>query len=108
MPPTKVCPQCRAAVPVRRKTCERRDHVFRSKQKAECSLREKAMKHMRAVESDSMKSARKAKGKLHKAYERASETDERTFHRLEQNRMRMASMRESETIFNSVVEGIDG
>ena len=23
MPPTKVCPQCKAAVPVRRKTCER-------------------------------------------------------------------------------------
>ena len=25
MPPTKVCPQCKAAVPVRRKTCERCD-----------------------------------------------------------------------------------
>ena len=33
MPPTKVRPQCKAAVPVRRKTCERCDHVFRSKQK---------------------------------------------------------------------------
>ena len=42
MPPTKVCPQCKAAVPVRRKTCERCDHVFRSKRKAECNLREKA------------------------------------------------------------------
>ena len=40
MPPTKVCPQCKAAVPVRRKTCERCDHVFRSKRKAECNLRE--------------------------------------------------------------------
>ena len=29
-PPTKVCPQCKAAVPVRWKTCERCDHVFRS------------------------------------------------------------------------------
>ena len=28
MPPTKVCPQCKAAVPVRWKTCERCDHVF--------------------------------------------------------------------------------
>ena len=37
MPPTKVCPQCKAAVPVRRKTCERCDHVFRSKRKAECN-----------------------------------------------------------------------
>ena len=50
MPPTKVYPQCKAAVPVRWKTCERCDHVFRSKGKAECNVREKAMKHMRAVE----------------------------------------------------------
>ena len=39
---------------------------------------EKAMKHMGAVESDSVKSARKAKDKLHKACERASETHEQT------------------------------
>ena len=40
MPQIKVhvCPQCKAAVPVRRKTCERCDHVFRSKQKAERNL----------------------------------------------------------------------
>ena len=80
MPPTKVCPHCKAAVPVRRKTCERCDHVFRSKRKAECNLREKAMKRMRSVESDSVKLARKAKDKLHKACERASETRERTKH----------------------------
>ena len=36
---------------------------------------------MGAVESDSVKSARKAKDKLHKACERASETRERTLHR---------------------------
>ena len=53
------------------------------------------MKHMRAVESDSVKSARKAKDKLYKACERASEILERTY-RQEQNRMRMASMRESQ------------
>ena len=69
MPPTKVCPQCKAAVPVRWKTCERCDHVFRSKQKAECNLREKVMK-----------SARKAKDKLHKACKRASEIRVRTLH----------------------------
>ena len=51
---------------------------------------------MRAVESDSVKSARKAKDKLHKACERASETRERTLHRQEQNRMRMATTRESQ------------
>ena len=76
MLPTKVCPQCKAAVPVRQKTCECCDHVLRSKRKAECNLREKAMKRMRAVESDCVKSARKAKGKLHKACERVSETRE--------------------------------
>ena len=102
MPPTKVCPQCKAAVPVRRKTCEHCDHVFRSKRKAECNLQEKVAKRMRAVESDSVKSARKAKDKLHKAYERVSETRERTLHRQKQNRMRMASMRESETFEQTV------
>ena len=66
MPPTKVCPQCKAAVPVRRKTCERCNHVFQSR--AKCNLREKAMKCMRTVESDSVKSARKAKDKLHKPF----------------------------------------
>ena len=53
------------------------------------------MKRMRAVESDSVKTARKAKDKLHKACERASEIRERTLHKQKQNRMRMASMRES-------------
>ena len=37
LPPTKVCPQCKAAVPVRRKTCECCDLVFRSKRRAECN-----------------------------------------------------------------------
>ena len=41
------------------------------------------MKRMRAVESEGVKSARKAKGKLHKGCERASETRERTLHRQE-------------------------
>ena len=59
----------------------------------ECNLREKAMKHIRAVKSDSVKSARKAKDKLHKACEKASEIRERTLHRQEQTGMRMASMR---------------
>ena len=102
MPPTKVCPQCKAAVPVRRRTCERCDHVFRSERKAECNLREKVVKRMRAVESDTVKSTRKAKDKLHKACERASETREQTLHWQEQNRMRMASMRESETFEQTV------
>ena len=43
------------------------------------------MKRMGAVESDSVKSAMKAKYKLHKACERESETRERTLHGQEQN-----------------------
>ena len=43
------------------------------------------MKRMGAVESDSVKPARKAKDKLHKARERTSETRERTLHGQEQN-----------------------
>ena len=45
-------------------------------------MREKTltMKRMGAVESVSVKSARKAKDKLHKACERASEICERTLH----------------------------
>ena len=34
---------CKAAVPVRRKTCERCDLIFRFKRKAECNLREKTL-----------------------------------------------------------------
>ena len=48
------------------------------------------MKRMGAVESDSVKSARKDKDKMHKACERASETRKRTLHGQEQNRMRLA------------------
>ena len=50
---------------------------------------------MRAVESDSVKSARK--DKLHEARERVSETRERTLHRQEQNRMCMTSKEQDKT-----------
>ena len=43
-----------------------------------------------------MKSDRKAKDKLHKACERASETRGRTLHGQEQNRMRMRELRDSD------------
>ena len=45
----------------------------------------KAMKHTKAVESDSVQSARNTKDTLHKVCERASEICERTLHRQEQN-----------------------
>ena len=58
--PQKVCPQCEAAVPVRRKTCER-SHVFRSKRKAECNLCGKTMKRIRESETIGKTVRRKAK-----------------------------------------------
>ena len=68
--PQKVCPQCEVAVPVRRKTCERCSHVFRSKRKLECiKLCGKTMKRIRE-----------------------SETIEKTVRRKE-HKTRMASMR---------------
>ena len=79
MPLTKVCPQCKATVPVRWKTCERCYLVFRSNEKQSVICERK---RMGAVESDSVKSARKAaKDKFHKACQRASVTRERTLHR---------------------------
>ena len=42
--------------------------VIMSFDQKQCNLREKAMKRMRAVESDSVKSARKAKDKLYKPF----------------------------------------
>ena len=88
MPPTKVCPQCKTTVPVKR-------HVnavimsFDPNEKQSVFQFAKDMKRMRAVESDSVKSARK--DKLHEARERVSETREQTVHRPEQNRMCMAT-----------------
>ena len=55
------------------------------KQSVICERNSLTMKCMGAVESDSVKSARKAKDMLHKACERASETRERTLHGQEQN-----------------------
>ena len=51
------------------------------------------MKRIGVIELDSVKSARKAEGKLHSAYERALETRERTLHGQEQNNAH--GMRES-------------
>ena len=81
MPPTKVCSV--------KKTC---DHVFRSK--AECNLQEKAMKRMRAVESESVKSARKAKDKLHKPFKEHQKLVSELYTGRNKT-MHMASMRES-------------
>ena len=65
MPPSKVCPQCQASVPLRLKLCKCCQHVFQSKRKAEYSLSDQATKRMR----------------VSKATKRASETSEQTLHR---------------------------
>ena len=67
---------------------------FEPREKAEP---DKAMKRMRVLQSDSVKSAIKAKDRLQKASKRASETSEQTVHRQQQNTEHMASMRASET-----------
>ena len=51
------------------------------------------MKRMRVLQSDSVKSAIKAKDMLQKASKRASETSEQTVHRQQRNREHMASMK---------------
>ena len=97
MPPSKVCPQCETIVHARLKVCKSCEHVFRAKRKAEHNLPDKAMKRMRVSQSDSVKSAMKAKNKLQNASKRASETSQQTLHRQEHNRKHMASMRADET-----------
>ena len=64
MSPTKVRPPCKAAVPA--KDGKHVNAVIMSFDQKQSVICEKAMKRMRAVESDSVKSARKAKDKLHK------------------------------------------
>ena len=57
---------------------------------------------MGAVESDSVKSARKAKDKLHKACERASETRERTLHGQEKKKQNAHGKHERVTRQSSI------
>ena len=38
MPPSKVCPECDAVVPIRLKVCKSCQHVFRAKQKTELTV----------------------------------------------------------------------
>ena len=59
------------------------------------------MKRMRAVESDSVKSARKAKDKLHKACERASGIREQTLHRQAHGKHGKHEPESHETVINS-------
>jgi hypothetical protein len=86
MPPSKVCPQCQASVPLKLKLCKCCQHVFQSKRKAEYSLSDQATKRMR----------------VSKATKRASETSEQTLHRQRQDRKCKTSTRANETSEQSV------
>ena len=44
MPPSKVCPQCNAVVPIRQKVCKSCQHVFRAKRQIEHTLPARAVK----------------------------------------------------------------
>ena len=53
------------------------------------------MKRMRSVESDSVKSARKSRDKLHKPFKERQKLVSELYYGRKKNRMRMESMRES-------------
>ena len=93
MPPSKVCPQCNAILPIRLKVCKSCQHVFRAKRQIEHTLPARAMKRLRVTLPDSMKSVIKAKDKLQKACKRAAESSEQTLHRQQYDREYRASMR---------------
>ena len=97
MPPSKVCPQCNAVVPIRLKVCKSCQHVFRAKRQIEHTLPARAMKRLRVGLSDSVKSVIKTKDKLQKACKRAAESSEQTLHRQQQNKEHMASVRAAES-----------
>ena len=96
MPPTKVCSQCKAAVHIKQKVCERCGNGFPSKRKAEFNSPEKAMKRIRALEPDTVKAVRHKQDRIRKASMRELETCEETLHRHKQDRICKASMRELE------------
>ena len=97
MPPSKVCPQCNAVVPIRLKACKSCQHMFRAKRQIEHTLPARAMKRLRVGLSDSVKSVIKAKEKLQKACKRAAESSEQTLHRQQQNKEHVTSVRAAES-----------
>ena len=97
MPPSKVCPQCDATVPIRVKVCKSCHHVFRAKRQAEQNLPDRAMKRLRVILSDSAKSIVKAKDKLRRACKRANESSEQTLHRQRQDKEHKTCKRANES-----------
>ena len=97
MPPSKVCPQCNAIVPIRLKVCKSCQHVFRAKRQIEHTLPASAMKRLRVTLPDSMKSVIKAKDKFQKACKRAAESSEQTLHRQQYDREYRTCVRAAES-----------
>ena len=77
--------------------CKCCEHVFRAKRTAERNLPGNAMKRMRMLQSDTVKSLVRAKDKFKKASKRASETNKQTLHRQRQDREHKASIKVRET-----------
>ena len=92
----KVCPQCSTVVHARRLICEC-GHAFTLKREAHNTASSPA-KRKRALESlEETLMRRQENNRIRMASMRSSETQEQTLERLEQNRTRIASMRASET-----------
>ena len=97
MPPSKVCPKCDTVLPIRLKVCKSCQHVFRAKRKSDNSLPGRAMKQLRVVLSDGVKSAIKTKNKLYQACKRAAESSEQNLRRQQHDRVHKASVRSAES-----------
>ena len=92
----KVCPQCNTVVHVKRSCCGC-GHVFTLKRKVQVSANKsmgKAVKRKRALETVHVEDTlrRQAQNRMRMASMRASETHEQTLRRQEQDRICTASM----------------
>ena len=91
----KVCPQCNTVIHARRSICEC-GHAFTLKREARNTASSPA-KRKRAVEYLEDTLRRQENNRIRMASMRSSETQEQTLERLEQKRTHVASMRASET-----------
>ena len=91
----KVCPQCSTVIHARRSICEC-GHAFTLKREA-LNTASSPAKRKRALESLEDTLRRQENNRIRMASMRSSETQVQTLERLEQNRTHIASMRASET-----------
>ena len=100
MPPSKVCPQCDAVVPIRVKVRKSCLHVFRTNRQTEHTLPGRAVKQLWVALSDSVKSVIKATDKLQKACKRAVGSSKPTLHRQQHNKASVRAAESSEQAFH--------